>query len=52
MQPTYKSREQKALFSAYIPTAAVPIAWHKPSWAAASGSSLHPVLGPCNNCQR
>ena len=52
MQPTCKSWEQnEPLFSTYIPIATVPIAWHETSWAAASGSSLHPAPGPYNNCQ-
>lgn len=52
LQPACKSRAQnKPLFSTYIPVVTVPIAWHVPSWAVASGSSLHPVLGCYNHCQ-
>jgi len=48
-QPTRKSREQnEPLLSTYTPIVTVPTARHEPSWAAASGSSLHPALGPYN----
>lgn len=48
--PPARAGSRKPPLSTYI--AMVPIAWHKPSWAMASSSSLHPAPGPYNNCQR
>lgn len=37
-----RAGSRKPLLSTHVPIVVVPIAWHKPSWAAASRSSLHP----------